>query len=97
MDITTCKVCYEKKAKYFCVDCKQASGVCYDCYINTEEVNNGAWACFPINCIICRKSMWYSYIQYMLNYDIEEKENSLFKNRDKCYELDKIQMDNSEL
>ena len=59
MDSSKCVVCFEEKAKNFCIDCKQSSGLCHSCYMDISQRTDDS-SYVPINCVICKKKMNYS-------------------------------------
>jgi len=66
---TRCVICYENKAKHFCIGCKKSSGVCCSCYNDWEDVNNTCYASMP--CPICKIPMEYARLNFRFNFDIE--------------------------
>ena len=107
-DNTRCTVCLDKRAQYFCVDCKYSSGICDGCWTITENVNDITDHTHGINCVICKKRMWYSLIQRTLKVDVysagdEEVLEKLVMSggrthtllQDKHYDLSDIQFTNA--
>ena len=72
-DSTRCVICYENKAKWFCIDCKSSSGVCNSCYNDWDDVmfNEGAIESYlPMPCPVCKIPMRYSKLNFMFNFDL---------------------------
>ena len=79
MDSTNCVICYENKADYFCVECKQSSGVCSNCYITLNQNKYGRYGEYaePINCVICKKNMDYAALVSAFQMDADDLEGLL--------------------
>ena len=94
MDSSKCVVCFESKAKNFCIDCKQSSGICHSCYMDISQRTDDS-SYVPINCVICKKKMNYSLIVNFCEFDMMTAgENTLIHtgNDDKNERLSEIQI-----
>lgn len=71
MDCVNCVICLSEKASCFCRNCKQSSGVCWDCYNELDERQDDGEAYSVVKCVICKVPMDKVKINFLIKYDLE--------------------------
>jgi len=71
MESCDCVICYEKKAKCFCQNCKISSGICKSCYFDIQDMDNVGCDYIPIKCVICKNEMWKNSLVRQYEFDLE--------------------------